>query len=203
MNLRQIYKNFRKKKQLTTASAYINIDPTTVLGDNFNLELHNPSTGQNYLSIGQQCMIDASFVFETSCGQVSIGNHVHIGGGTQLISRNRITIGDDVIIAWNCTIYDHNSHSIYWNERKSDVLTEWQNGTCQKPILFNKNWSVVKDAPISIGNKVWIGFGVTILKGVNIGEGAVIAAGSVVTKDVPAYTIVGGNPAKFIKKISI
>ena len=73
----------------------------------------------------------------------------------------------------------------------------------EKPILFNKNWSVVKDAPISIGNKAWIGFGVTILKGVNIGEGAVIAAGSVVTKDVPAYTIVGGNPAKFIKKISI
>jgi acetyltransferase-like isoleucine patch superfamily enzyme len=48
---------------------------------------------------------------------------------------------------------------------------------------------------------VWIGFNSIILKGVTIGEGAVIAAGSVVTKDVSPYTIVGGNPAKFLKKI--
>ena len=61
---------------------------------------------------------------------------------------------------------------------------------------------MVKDAPISIGNKAWIGFGVTILKGVTIGEGSDIAAGSVVTKDVPSYTLVGGNPAKFIKKLN-
>jgi acetyltransferase-like isoleucine patch superfamily enzyme len=53
---------------------------------------------------------------------------------------------------------------------------------------------------IVIGNDVWLGYGCMILSGVNIGNGAVIAAGSVITKDVPAYTIVGGNPAKPIRR---
>jgi acetyltransferase-like isoleucine patch superfamily enzyme len=56
-------------------------------------------------------------------------------------------------------------------------------------------------APISVGNKVWIGAGVIVLPGVTIGDNAIIAAGAVVTTDVPADTIVGGVPAKVIKKI--
>ena len=56
-------------------------------------------------------------------------------------------------------------------------------------------------APIVVGNNVWIGSHATILKGVTIGDGAIVAAGAVVTKDVPANTIVGGVPAKPIRKI--
>lgn len=55
-------------------------------------------------------------------------------------------------------------------------------------------------APIIVGNNVWIGGSSVILQGVTIGEGAIVAAGSVVTKEVAAYTIVGGVPAKFIKE---
>ena len=54
-------------------------------------------------------------------------------------------------------------------------------------------------APIHIGNHVWVGVRAIILKGVTIGDGAIIAAGSVVTRDVPANTLVGGVPAKIIK----
>lgn len=56
-------------------------------------------------------------------------------------------------------------------------------------------------APIKIGNHVWIGSNATVLSGVTIGEWAVVAAGAVVTKDVPPYTMVGGVPAKIIKKV--
>lgn len=201
MNLKSIYKKYRKKKQLKAAAPYITIHPTAILGDNFNLELHAPQNQRQYLSIGEKSMIDSSFVFETESGHISIGDRVHIGGGTQLISRDGITIGNDVIMAWNCTIYDHNSHSVNWEERKDDVTTEWESASLGLSPLTNKNWSVVKSAPIHICDKAWLGFGVTVLKGVTIGEGAVIAAGSVVTKDVPPYTLAGGNPAVVIRSL--
>ena len=54
--------------------------------------------------------------------------------------------------------------------------------------------------PISVGNNVWIGAGVQVMPGVTIGDGAVVAANAVVTKDVPSYSVVGGNPARIIKK---
>lgn len=59
--------------------------------------------------------------------------------------------------------------------------------------------NITSKGPIVVGNNVWIGDKATILPGVTIGDGAVIAANAVVTKDVPAYCVVGGNPAKIIK----
>jgi galactoside O-acetyltransferase len=64
-----------------------------------------------------------------------------------------------------------------------------------------KVWTHVERQPVTIESKAWIGFNVIILKGVTIGEGAIVGAGSVVTKDVPPYTIVGGNPARVIREI--
>ncbi|MBK8021791.1 MAG: hypothetical protein IPK19_10285 [Chloroflexi bacterium] len=57
-------------------------------------------------------------------------------------------------------------------------------------------------APIRICDKAWIGFNAVILKGVTIGEGAIVGAGSVVTKDVPAWTVVAGNPARIIREFT-
>ena len=117
------------------------------------------------------------------------------------VSVNEILIDDDVTIAWDCLIYDHNSHSVMWEERKEDTEREYQDIRSGLNPITHKNWDVVKSAPIHICSKVWIGTGVTILKGVTIGEGAVIGAGSVVTKDVEPWTVVGGNPAQLIKRL--
>ncbi len=66
------------------------------------------------------------------------------------------------------------------------------------PIIFSGRPESL--APTLIGDDVWVGFGAIVNAGVSIGNGAVVAAGAIVTKDVPAYSIVGGNPAKFIRK---
>ena len=95
---------------------------------------------------------------------------------------------------------DNNAHSLKWSERKNDVL-DWKRGIEENKIGAYKVWENVKSAPIIIKDKSWIGFEVVILKGVTIGEGAIVASRSVVTKDVSAWTIVAGNPAKVVRII--
>ena len=92
----------------------------------------------------------------------------------------KISIGDDVAIAKGVTIRDSDNHEII-NNKNSDVNTTIH-------------------SPITIGDHVWIGNNATILSGVSIGNNSVIAAGAVVTKDVPANTLVGGVPAKVLKQ---
>jgi galactoside O-acetyltransferase len=64
-----------------------------------------------------------------------------------------------------------------------------------------KRWDFVSVRPVRIGDKVWIGFGASILKGVNVGEGSVVGAKAVVTRDVPPYTVVAGNPARVVRQL--
>ena len=109
------------------------------------------------------------------------------------MAADKVEIGAGVLIAWGCSIVDHNSHSIEWKLRENDTKL-WIQGL--------KEWDHVKVAPVKICDHAWIGFNSIILKGVTIGNGAVVAAGSVVTKDVAPYTVVGGNPAKVIRVLS-
>lgn len=185
---------------LKNLGPYIDLAEESIYGSNFDIDLKNPTKGKKYLKIGNNSVINARFIFETENGYISVGDRVYIGGG-QFISREKITIEDDVIIAWGCTIYDHNSHSIYSNKRKNDVLQVYENMLKGNNLIANKDWSCVDSKEITIEKKAWIGFDVTVLKGVTIGEGAVVGAKSVVTKDVPPYTVVGGNPARVLKVI--
>ena len=154
-----------------------------------------------YVTIKVSGIMRSNFIFESLSGKVSIGQNVHIGGAT-FISRSAITIEDDVTMAWDITLYDHNSHSIYWEHRQNDNHQRYESYmTNNGNNVFNKDWSNVVSKPIHICSKVWIGFGVTILKGVTIGEGAVVGAKSVVTRDVPPWTVVAGNPARVVKQL--
>ncbi len=143
------------------------------------------------VTIGPHSMVNGKIIFECEGASVQIGENTFIGG-SDLICSTRIIVGTDVLIAWGCTIVDHNSHAIQFSLRSNDV-SEWMAG--------RKDWTHVEQKEIMICDKAWIGFNSIILKGVTIGEGAIVGAGSVVTKDVPPWTIVGGNPARIIREI--
>lgn len=143
------------------------------------------------LSIGEESLIEGSLIFEREGASIRIGARTFIGGST-LASAERIEVGDDVLVAWGCTIVDHDSHSLSWEDRKHDVR-DWAQG--------RKDWTHVPRAAVRIADRAWIGFNASILKGVSVGEGAVIAACSVVTRDVTPYTLVAGNPARVIREL--
>lgn len=190
---------FKKKKKIKKIPNSVSVGENSVLLPNtsfrFNVNSKNP------IKIGNNCMLNCDFIFESEIGEIEIGDRTFINGGTSLISRSKIKIGNDVTIAWGCTLYDHNSHSLDWQERQKDLeqqLNDYNNGL---DFIKNKNWETVKSKPITIEDKVWIGFDCTILNGVTIGEGAIVGAKSVVRENVEPYTIVAGNPAVVIKKL--
>lgn len=106
-------------------------------------------------------------------GVMKIGGGTTFDGDTRVICTTGMTIGRECSVAWGVTIMDADFHSI---DGRPDR------------------------APVTIGDRVWIGVGATITKGVTIGDGAIIGAGAVVTKDVPAKCIAAGVPAHVIRE---
>lgn len=202
--IQSLLKCLTQKRQASEESISHIIQKYSTIGNSIcndiNLRLEDPMEGRKYLTIGNDCIVSGSFIFESKNGHVNIGNHSFIGGST-FISRSNISVGNNVTIAWGCTIYDHNSHSLDYLERRRDIDDELWSLRNGQSTYINKNWDSVKSSPITICDDAWIGMNCIILKGVTIGEGAVVGAGSVVTKDVPAWTVVAGNPAKIVKTL--
>lgn len=166
----------------------------------------NPSkcrfNGHTYLSLHKECNIIIGDYFIANSGvdaSIDCGNGCKISvqkdarlvigeysGMTNSIIQcyKEIIIGNHVNIGAGCMIMDSNFHSTDWHDRLD-----------RKKDVDNR-----RNAPIKIGDVVFIGARSIICKGVTIGDHAMIAAGSVVVKDVPANEVWGGNPAKFIKK---
>lgn len=174
-----------------------NIDSSTQLTSQFLLNIIFPQK-KLFLEVGKDNIIGCEFRFESPEGLVTVGDGCYIGPSL-IICRKRIIIGNHVTIAWGCTIYDHNSHSLDYLERRKDIEREILNIKNKVNFIIDKDWTTVKSSTIRIEDDAWIGMNAIILKGVTIGQGAIVAAGSVVTKDVPAWSVVGGNPAKVIK----
>jgi acetyltransferase-like isoleucine patch superfamily enzyme len=129
--------------------------------------------------IGKDVIISRGSYIQSKAGAIHIGDHCSIGVQCYIGAVNDVHIGQHVLIAGQCYIgggrYPLDKNGI--------------------PMINQGSYT---NGPIEIGDDVWIGAGVKILDNIKIGEGAVIGAGAVVTKNVEAYTIVGGVPAKVI-----
>jgi len=156
---------------------------------------------RTYVHVGHHCDVTATIVFERGVGSVTVGDGTSIGNGTLIICTQPegIRIGRNVMLSWDVTALDNNSHSRDRNLRENDA-TDWLAGIRKGRLGVFKNWHGVASAPVVIGDGAWIGFGSVIMKGVTVGEGAVVASRSVVTRDVPPYSVVGGNPARVLSQ---
>ena len=132
----------------------------------------------NDFFLGKSSVIEDYAIINNAVGEITIGNHTRIGLGNTIIGP--VMIGNNVILAQN-------------------VVTSALNHNF-KDVLTTINQQGVKTDQIIIENNVWIGANSTILAGVHIGEHVVVGAGSVVTKDIPSYCVVVGNPARIVKK---
>jgi galactoside O-acetyltransferase len=179
--LKKILKFFNKKK-------------VNNLGVNSDLYcLIDKRNSESQINVGNNCLINGRLVTETSHSKINIKNNVFVGGKTIIDCKDEIIIEDNVLVSYECIIADHDSHAQDANKRQDD-LSRFRNGEMR--------WNEVHSGKITIKKNAWICTRSIILKGVTIGEGAIVAAGSVVTKNVENFTLVAGNPAIFIKKLN-
>jgi acetyltransferase-like isoleucine patch superfamily enzyme len=139
-------------------------------------------TWPHQVSIGKNCLLEHQIYFKfdgiwKKGPAIKIGNNAFIGNNCEFNIQQKISIGNDCLIASGCRFIDHD-HGISIGE-----LMRVQ--PCKEDAIY-------------IGNNVWLGCNVIILKGIKIGDGAIVAAGAVVTKSIPSNEIWGGVPAKKI-----
>lgn len=160
-----------KAEVIATADTHVRI------GVSHNEKLTKPTSV--VLRKGSKLIFKGNFSVFNGC-DISVNENaiLEIGSGyincdSKIHCFKKIIIGNDVVISQNVHIRDSDNHVVVGNKEMSE--------------------------PIVIGNHVWIGLNVVVLKGVNIGDGSIIAAGSIVTKDVPPHVMVAGVPAQVIK----
>ncbi len=147
------------------------------IGDRFSAnsgKRHNPIGGDTVLNL----------IVHQSSAVLSIGENVGISNST-IVCWESVEIGDHVVIGGGSRIWDTNFHSLRSEIRTSGADTD------------------IRTAPVKIGDYVFIGGNVTILKGVTIGEHSIISAGSVVNADIPSHVIAGGNPCRVLKELTL
>jgi len=128
-------------------------------------------------------------------GQIVIGQYCFVGQNSRIWSAASIQVGDRALISHGVNIFDSLTHPISAKARHEQF----------KAIIFSTSPKPdgLESMPVRIGSDVLIGCMSVVLRGVTIGDGAIVGAGSIVTEDVPAWTIVTGNPARILREIPL
>lgn len=140
--------------------------------------------------IGKNISVGNDFLCDYGCN-IELGDNISINMRCTFVDCNKISIGNNVLIASNVQIYTA-THPIEVSER---LIANWKE-TDEK--YFCQTYAL----PVTIEDNCWIGGGVIILPGITIGKGSVIGAGSVVTKDIPPNSLAVGNPCRVIREIN-
>ncbi len=185
LEVEEVIKGFREGAEenvLRDARANELFQEAVRIGMELNTKYHTPEEIREIMGRLTGKKVDSSFrmfpPFYTDFGKnITIGKDVFINSGCHFQDQGGIEIGDGTLIGHNVVLATIN-HDLNPKENRKNHY-----------------------APIKIGAHVWIGSSATVLPGVTIGNYAVIAAGAVVTRDVPAMTVVGGVPAKVLKVI--
>jgi len=154
---------------------------------------YNHSGERQRIRIGRGVVVDG--ILECySRGALSIGDYTFVGR-SRIYCTAGITIGTGVLISDNVCIMDSDLHSVDADARLGEAIA-WARGR------FPDVYTGIPNAPVTVGDHAWIGFGACILKGVTIGRAGVVGAGAVVTHDVPEGCVVAGNPARVIRGVT-
>lgn len=143
------------------------------------VEIRKFLVSKMFKSTGKNVRVHTNVIFGDG-KNINIGSNSQLGPNNRIMCKGELNIGDNVLMGPDVLIVDV-------NHKFSDINV---------PII---NQGHSKPKPVTIKNNVWLGARTMILPGVTIGEGAIVAANSVVTKDVQPFAIVGGNPAVFLK----
>ena len=159
------------------------------VGDNLWMEQLPYIVGSGNIVLGNNVRLSgkSNFIFSNKVyerPELTMGDSVFVGHNCRFAVAQSIRIGNHCFLAGGVSLADNDGHPADFEKRKRNLPPGRED---------------VK--PVTIGNDVWIGRGAWILKGVTIGDRAIVGANAVVTKDVPADAIVGGNPAKIIKSL--
>jgi acetyltransferase-like isoleucine patch superfamily enzyme len=149
---------------------------------------------ESALKIGHAASIYLGTMFDVGkSGRIEIGDFALVVG-VRFICDSRISIGDYALLSWNVLLMD--------NYRVPADVVQRRKLLRRVPAMSpRKLGGSTEGRPIVIGPNTWIGFDACVLPGVTVGEGSVVGARSVVTEDVPPFSVVAGNPARFIRKL--
>lgn len=183
---------------LQTALRQLRGKPTLRLGAESSLahgaRILNAGSSSDQIHVGAHSRIEGELFIFAHGGRITIGDWCFVGPGTRLWSACDLHIGNRVLISHLCNVMDSLTHPLDSVARHAQFRAILTRGHPREIDLDER--------PVRIDDDVWIGAGATILRGVHIGEGAVVGAGAVVTRDVPAYAVVAGNPARVVRQLT-
>jgi acetyltransferase-like isoleucine patch superfamily enzyme len=188
----RIYINYSIIKSWIRGHEFAEIDPTARIY--WNTKILNARRDKRMITIGKRSMVRGELFVFAHGGKIKIGDDCYIGENSRVWSGCSVILGNHVLVAHNVSIMDNLTHPISKTARRLQIQTLYRSG---HPTEID-----LDDRPVVINDDAWIGANAIVLRGVTIGEGAIVAAAAVVTKDVPPYTIVAGNPARIIRELS-